>query len=53
MAIGAYLPFSPLAAYLGFVPLPPLYWLLLLLTLVCYLALTQLVKVWLLRKSWI
>ena len=53
MAIGAYLPFSPLAAYLGFVPLPPLYWLLLLMTLVCYLALTQLVKVWLLRKSWI
>jgi Mg2+-importing ATPase len=53
MLIGAYLPFSPLAAYLGFVPLPPLYWLLLLLTLVCYLALTQLVKTWLLRKSWI
>jgi Mg2+-importing ATPase len=53
MAIGAYLPFSPLAAALGFVPLPPRYWLLLLLTLVCYLALTQLVKVWLLRKSWI
>src|SRR6516225_4656960 len=53
MAIGAYLPFSPLAAALGFVPLPPLYWLLLLVTLVCYLALTQLVKVWLLRKSWI
>jgi P-type Mg2+ transporter len=53
MGIGACLPFSPLAAYLGFVPLPPLYWLLLLLTLVCYLVLTQLVKVWLLRKSWI
>jgi len=53
MAIGAYLPFSPLAASLGFVPLPPFYWLLLVLTLVCYLALTQLVKVWLLRKSWI
>jgi Mg2+-importing ATPase len=53
MAIGAYLPFSPLAASLRFVPLPPFYWLLLLLTLVCYLALTQLVKVWLLKKSWI
>jgi Mg2+-importing ATPase len=53
MLIGAYLPFSPLAAPLGFVPLPPFYWLLLVLTLVCYLALTQLVKVWLLRKSWI
>ena len=53
MAIGAYLPFSPLAAALGFVPLPSFYWLLLLTTLVCYLGLTQLVKVWLLRKSWI
>jgi Mg2+-importing ATPase len=53
MAIGAYLPFSPLAASLGFVPLPPLYWLLLVLTLICYLGLTQIVKVWLLKKSWI
>jgi Mg2+-importing ATPase len=53
MAIGAYLPFSPLASFLGFVPLPPLYWLLLLATLVCYVGLTQVVKVWLLRKSWI
>lgn len=53
MAIAAYLPFSPLATFLGFVPLPPLYWMLLLLTLVCYVALTQIVKVWLLKKSWI
>ena len=53
MAIAAYLPFSPLAGFLGFVPLPPLYWMLLLLTLVCYVALTQIVKVWLLKKSWI
>jgi len=53
MAIGAYLPFSPLAGFLGFVPLPPLFWLLLLLTLLCYVALTQVVKVWLLKKSWI
>jgi P-type Mg2+ transporter len=53
MAIGAYLPFSPLAVFLGFVPLPPLFWLLLLLTLICYVALTQVVKVWLLKKSWI
>ncbi len=53
MAIGAYLPFSPVASYLGFVPLPPLYWLLLLITVVCYVGLTQVVKVWLLKKSWI
>ena len=53
MCIGAYLPFSPLGQFLGFVPLPPLYWVLLLITLVCYVGLTQVVKVWLLRKSWI
>jgi Mg2+-importing ATPase len=53
MAIGAYLPFSPVGGFLGFVPLPALYWPFLLLTLVCYLALTQIVKVWLLRRSWI
>jgi Mg2+-importing ATPase len=50
MAIGAYLPYSPLATALGFVPLPPLYWLLLLLTLLCYVGLTQVVKTWLIRK---
>jgi Mg2+-importing ATPase len=53
MALGAYLPFSPLATLLGFVPLPPFYWPLLLLTLSCYVGLTQVVKVWLLKKSWI
>jgi len=53
MAFGAYLPSSPLASFLGFVPLPPLFWLLLLVTLVCYVALTQVVKAWLLKKSWI
>jgi len=53
MLIGACLPYSPLAAPLGFVPLPLLYWPLLLLTLLCYLALTQLIKTWLIRKSWV
>ncbi len=53
MLIGAILPFSPLAPLLGFVPLPPLYWLLLAVTLLCYVALTQVVKTWLLKKSWI
>jgi Mg2+-importing ATPase len=53
MGIGAVLPFSPLAPFLGFVPLPWQFWPFLLVTLVCYVALTQLVKVWLLRKSWI
>jgi Mg2+-importing ATPase len=52
MGIGAYLPYSPLASPLGFVPLPPLYWLVLLLTLSCYVGLTQVIKTWLVRKAW-
>jgi Mg2+-importing ATPase len=50
MAIGAYLPYSPLAATLGFVPLPVHYWPLLLLTLGLYVGLTQVVKTWLLKR---
>jgi Mg2+-importing ATPase len=53
MAVGAYLPYSPLAETLGFVALPPLYWPILLATLVCYVGLTQLVKTWLTRKAWV
>ncbi|HSW44403.1 MAG TPA: magnesium-translocating P-type ATPase [Phycisphaerae bacterium] len=53
MAIGMWLPFSPIASSLGFTPLPPLYWPLLFLTLLCYSLLTQGVKTWLLRKNWI
>ncbi len=53
MAFGAWLPTSPLAESLGFVPLPDLYWLLLALTLVCYVGLTQVVKTWLVRRDWV
>ena len=53
MAIGAWLPFSPFGAYLGFVPLPGLFWPILLVTLLCYMALTQVIKTWLVRKSWL
>ncbi|HEX7842326.1 MAG TPA: magnesium-translocating P-type ATPase [Kofleriaceae bacterium] len=53
MAIGIWLPFSPIGAYLGFTPLPPLYWPILAATLACYLALTQAVKAYLLRHRWI
>jgi Mg2+-importing ATPase len=53
MAFGAWLPFSPLATALGFVPLPPLFWLLLLATLLCYVGLTQVIKMWLIRKAWV
>jgi Mg2+-importing ATPase len=53
MTAGMLLPFSPLAKPLGFEQLPPLYWPLLALTLLCYIILTQGVKTWLLRKRWI
>jgi Mg2+-importing ATPase len=53
MGISAWLPFSPLAQYLGFVPLPWQFWPLLALTLVCYVGLTQVIKTWLVRKSWV
>ncbi len=53
MALGAYLPYSPLASPLGFVPLPPFFWLLLLITLLCYVGLTQVIKMWLIRKAWV
>jgi magnesium-transporting ATPase (P-type) len=53
MAIAAWLPFSPLAKWLGFVMLPPLFWPILLATLVCYVVLTQLVKMWLIHKKWL
>jgi Mg2+-importing ATPase len=50
VAVGAWLPFSPLASTLGFVPLPPLYWLFLAGMLACYVVLTQLVKTWFVRR---
>ena len=53
MAFGAYLPYSPLAATLGFVPLPPLFWGILVVTLACYVGLTQIIKTQLARRGWI
>ena len=53
IALGIFLPYSPIASSLGFTPLPPLYWPLLLLTLLAYMLLTQGTKSWLLRKNWI
>jgi Mg2+-importing ATPase len=53
VAIGIALPFTAVGTYLGFTALPPLYWLLLALTLVCYAVLTHSVKLWLLRRGWI
>jgi len=53
MVVGMYLPYSPLAEYLDFVHLPSLYWPLIILTLTCYVVLTQLVKAWLIRRAWV
>ncbi|MFN7730280.1 MAG: magnesium-translocating P-type ATPase [Pirellula sp.] len=51
--VGIGLPSSPLGAYLGFTPLPALYWPILAATLIGYGVLTQLMKSWLLRMQWI
>jgi Mg2+-importing ATPase len=53
MAVGAWLPYSPLASSLGLTQLPGLYWPILLATLLGYMALTQAIKGYLLRKHWI
>jgi len=53
MATAAWLPYSPLAPALGLTALPALYWPILLLTVLCYVGLTQLVKVRLLRSAWL
>lgn len=46
VAIGAWLTISPLAGALGFVPLPPMYWLYLAIMMLGYALLTQVVKIW-------
>jgi Mg2+-importing ATPase len=50
VAAGAWLTVSPLANTLGFVPLPPLFWLYLAIMLLGYALLTQLVKTWFIRR---
>ena len=53
MAFGMWLPYSPVASALGFTHLPGMYWPILVLTLLAYMGLTQIIKVWLLRMRWI
>ncbi|HMG52236.1 MAG TPA: magnesium-translocating P-type ATPase, partial [Kofleriaceae bacterium] len=53
IAIGVGLPFSPVGRYLGFTPVPLLYWPILVATLAAYLVVTQGVKTWLLQRRWI
>jgi P-type Mg2+ transporter len=49
-AIGMALPFTSLGGFLGFVPLPPAYWLALGLILMSYVVLTHFVKTWFIRR---
>ena len=46
MAVGSYLPYSPMANFFGFVPLPAIYWLWIGGFVLCYCAITHSVKVW-------
>ena len=49
--IGSLLPYiPPVAAYLGFVPLPAIYWAFIAATILCYVTLTHSVNVWFARK---
>jgi Mg2+-importing ATPase len=50
VAAGAWLTVSPLAKTLGFVRLPPPFWLFLVLVLPGYAILTQLMKTWFIRR---
>jgi Mg2+-importing ATPase len=49
-AIGIALPFTWLGGFLGFVPLPPAYWIALALILSSYVILTHFVKTWFIRR---
>ena len=53
VAVAIAIPLSPVGRYLGFTALPGLYWPLIGATLLCYVLLTQGVKMWLLRHRWI
>lgn len=53
MGLGAWLPYSPIARALGLTPLPLAYWPILFVTMLAYLALTQVIKGLLVRKRWL
>ena len=53
MSVGVLIPFTAIGLDLGFTTLPPLYWLVLALTLLAYMVLTQGVKTWLIGRAWV
>jgi Mg2+-importing ATPase len=50
VATGIALPFTPLAGWLGFAPLPPLFFAALLAMVVAYLGIVEVVKRWFYRR---
>ena len=50
MLLGIVIPFTKFGEYLGFVPLPASYFLWLIGILLCYCGLTQLIKVWYIKR---
>jgi len=50
IAIGIYIPFSTFGNHIGLLPLPGAYFIWLALILLCYCLLTQVVKMWFVRK---
>jgi Mg2+-importing ATPase len=50
MAVGCWLPYSPLANYLGFEPLPLVFFVWMVAFLLAYSVLTHTVKTWFIRK---
>ena len=49
-AIGIAIPFTWIGAFLGFIPLPPTYWIAVSLILLSYVILTHFVKTWFIRR---
>jgi len=50
MGIGAWLPYSPFAASLGLVALPPIYWAWIASFLLSYAVLTHVIKMWFFKR---
>jgi Mg2+-importing ATPase len=50
MLIAGWLPYSPFAQTLGFVPLPPIYWAWIIGFLITYSIVTHFVKIWFIKK---
>ncbi len=48
--LGIMIPFTPVGTFLGFVALPPAYWIGVVLILMSYAVLTHLVKTWFIRR---